>query len=58
MSNGKEMIGPLVSREMSLYSVINCALQIKLVQAKVSLHSGKIGLVNTMLFLSNFRVSA
>lgn len=44
------MIGLLVSREMSLYSVINCALQIKLLQAKVSLYSGKIDIVNTRLF--------
>lgn len=49
----KERIGLSVSREMSLDSVINCALQIKPLQAKVSLHSGRIDIVNMMLFFPN-----
>lgn len=48
------MMGLLVSGEMSLYSVINCVLEIILLQAKVSLYSGKTDIVNTMLFFPNF----
>lgn len=52
------MIGPLVSRETSLYRVINCALQIKLLQAKGSRDAGETDTVNTTLFLPNFRALA
>lgn len=52
------MTGPLVSRETSLYSVINGALQIKLLQAKVARDSGETDTGNTTLFLPNFRALA
>lgn len=52
------MTGLLVSTELSLYRVINCALQIQLLQAKVSLHLGGKDIVNIMLFFPNYRVSA
>ena len=40
------------------YSVINCALQIKLLQAKVPFHLGKTDIANLMPFLPICRVSA